>query len=151
MPVGIDTESERLIGLGIVGIERAIIVAQQGGTMRTTDVQAHIGRIAPIEAMAVDTPLELCILNQGTFVERREIAFVDAHFAPHLIAWRNQTVTDAVVDAVRTHIDGERLISMPTVFIFGGDRDAERVARILSEQSVPVVKVEIDRFFALAV
>ena len=57
--------------------------------MWATDMQAHIGRVAAIEAMAVDTALKLRILNQSTLIKRGEVAFVNAHFAPHLIAWRN--------------------------------------------------------------
>ena len=36
MPVGIDTEAKRLIGLGVIGFEGTTTVAQQCGTMRPT-------------------------------------------------------------------------------------------------------------------
>ena len=40
---------------------------------------------------------------------------------------------------------------MPSIVIFGGNSHAERVSTILSQQLMPVVKVEIDRFFPLTV
>ena len=40
---------------------------------------------------------------------------------------------------------------MPTVVILGRNGNGERVATILSEQSVPVVQVEVDGLVALAV
>ena len=119
MPVGIDTETERLGGFGVVGNERTVVVSQQGGTMGATNMQAHIGRIAPIEAVAVDAPLELRILNQRTLVERGKVTLVDTHLAPYLVARGDETVADAVVDAIRTHVDGERTIGVPTISIFG--------------------------------
>ena len=129
----------------------AFIVAQQGGTMGTTDMKAHVGRIAAVEAMAVDTTLELRVLNQWTLVERGEVTFINAHLAPHLVARLNETVADAVVDAVRRDIDGERLIGVPAVVIFGRDGDAERVASVLCKQYVPVVNIEVGGTTSLAV
>ena len=38
---------------------------------------------------------------------------------------------------------------MPAVLVLRRDNDAERIPAVLSEQSVPLVKVEIDRFLAL--
>ena len=73
----------------------------------------------------------------------------DAHLAPHLVARLDQTVAEAIVDAVGTDVDGERFISMPAVLVLRRDNDAERIPAVLSEQSVPLVKVEIDRFLAL--
>ena len=69
MPVGIDTEAERLVGLGVVSYDRTIVVTQQGGSMRPTDMKAHVGRVASVEAMAVGATFELCVLNQRTLVE----------------------------------------------------------------------------------
>ena len=85
--------------------------------MRAADVEVHIGRIALVETVAVDAPLELGVLNERTFVERREVTFVDAHLAPYLVAWRNQAVAEAVVDAVSVDIDGERTVGMPAVVV----------------------------------
>ena len=120
------------------------VVAQQGGTVRTTDVQAHVGRVATIEAVAVDAALELCILYQRTLVERGEVAFINPHLAPYLVAWRNETVAETVIDTVRTDVDGERSIGMPAIVKLGRNGHAERVATILIKQGVPVVKVEVN-------
>ena len=144
MPVGIDAESERLIGLGVICSERTTIVTQERGTMRSTNVETHIGRIPPVETMAVDTTLELCVLNQRTLVERGQVAFIDAHFAPNLVARLDETIAEPIVDAVGTDEDVEGTIGVPAVFIFGRNGDAERVTAILSEQGVPVVQIEVD-------
>ena len=151
MPVGIDTQAKRLICLSIVCSHRTITLTQQSGTVFASDMQAHIVRIAAVEAMAVDAPLELSILDECPFIKRGEVALVDAHFAPDLVTWRNQTIANTVVDAVRTNKDWKRAICMPSIVIFGGNSHAERVSTILSQQLMPVVKVEIDRFFPLAV
>ena len=119
--------------------------------MRATDMKAHIGRIATIEAMAVDTTLELCILDQRTLIERGEVALVNTHLTPHLVAWLDQTVAEAVVDAVRTDVDRERAIGVPPVIELGRDSHTDRVATVLCEQRLPVVNVEIYRFLALTV
>ena len=111
--------------------------------MRPTDMKAHISRVAAVETMAVDAALKLRILNQRTLFERREIAFVDAHLAPHLVARLNQAVADAIIDAVRTDVDGEGAIGVPAIFILGRDGHAERVATVLPEQGMPVSKVEV--------
>ena len=107
MPIGIDTESKSLVGLGVVSGDRTKALTQQRGTMWATDVKAHVGRVAAIEAMAVDATLELCVLNQRALIKRREVSFVNAHFAPHLVTWLYKTVADAVVDAVRADINRE--------------------------------------------
>ena len=107
MPIRIDTEAERLIGLGVISNKRAIVMTQECGTMQTTDMQTHISRITTVEAVAIHTSLELCVLYQRTFLKRGEIAFVDTHLAPHLIAWRNQTVADTVIDTVRADVNRE--------------------------------------------
>ena len=101
--------------------------------------------------MAVDASLKLSVLYQGTLAERRQVALVDAHFAPHLIAWLYQAVADAVVDAVGADNDVERTIGVPTVFIFCGDGDGKLVATIVVKQFVPVVNIEVQGFVSLAV
>ena len=70
-------------------------MAEEGGAMWATDMEAHISRIATVEAVAVDTALELSVLNERTLVERREVAFVNAHLAPHLVTRFNETVAEA--------------------------------------------------------
>ena len=114
-------------------------------------MKAHIRRIATVEAMAVDATLELRILDQRTLIERREVALVDAHLTPHLVTWLDQTVAETIVDAVSTHMDGERAIGVPTIVILSRNGHANRVAWILSKQRVPVVKTEVNRFLTLAV
>ena len=151
MPVGIDAEAQSLVGLGVIGGDRAVVFAQQGGTMLAAYVETHIGGIAAIEAMTIDATFELGILNQRPLIERGEIAFVDAHLAPHFIAWLNQTVAEAIVDAVRADVDGEWLVGVPAVIVLGRDCDAERVARVGVKQGVPVIKVEVCRLVALGV
>ena len=78
-------------------------------------MQAHICRVATIEAVAVDATLELRILNQGTLIERGEVTFVNAHLTPHLVAWRDETVAETIVDTVGTHKDREGAIGVPTI------------------------------------
>ena len=39
---------------------------------------------------------------------------------------------------------------MPTIGILGRNGDTERVSTVLTEQSMPVIDVEFNRFFALA-
>ena len=151
MPVGIDTEAERLIGLGVVGSKGPAILAQQRGAMRAADMQAHVGRVAAVEAVAVDAALKLCVLNQCTLIKRGEVALVDAHLAPHLIARLYQTVADAVVDTVSTDVDRKRTIGVPAVFISGRDGDAERVPGVLGKQPMPLVYIEVHCFLTLAV
>ena len=114
-------------------------------------MQAHIGRIAAIEAMAIHTTLELRVLNQRTFIKRGEVAFVNTHLAPHLVAWLNQTVADAVVDAVRADVNRKRTVGVPTIGKLGGNGYTERVSTILTEQFMPIINVEVNRFFTLAV
>ena len=79
MPVGIDAETERPVRLGVVGSEGASSMTQQRGTVRSAYVQAHVVRISPVEAVAVDTSLELRVLYQRTLVEGGEVALVDSH------------------------------------------------------------------------
>ena len=69
MPVWIDAKAESLVGLSVVSGDRAIVLAQQSGTMRSTDMKTHVSRVTTVEAMAVDTSLELCVLNQRTLIE----------------------------------------------------------------------------------
>jgi hypothetical protein len=104
MPVWIDAKAESLVGLSVVSGDRAIVLAQQRGTMRSTDMKTHVSRVTTIEAMAVDTSLELCVLNQSSLIERGEVAFINAHLTPHLVTRLYKTITDAVVNAVRTDI-----------------------------------------------
>ena len=59
----IDTKAKRLIGFGIVSCYWAIVLTKQCGTMWATNMKAHICRITSIETMAVNTPLELRILD----------------------------------------------------------------------------------------
>ena len=142
MPVGIDAKTEGLVGFGFVSVERTIltfdlgpltIMSQQGGTMRATDVEAHVGGVAAVETVAVDAALELGIFNQRTLVERREVAFVDTHFAPYLVARCYQAVAETVVDTVGADVEDEGTVGVPAVVVFGGNGDGERVAWILSE------------------
>ena len=113
-------------------------------------METHISRISAIEAMAVHTALKLCILYQRTLVERGEVAFVDAHLAPNLIAWCDETIAETVVDTVRTDIDSKRTIGMPAIIILGRNSHAERVPLVLSKQLMPVINIKINRFFPLA-
>ncbi len=100
MPIGINTEAESLIGVGVVSSDCAIVVAQQSGTVLSTDVKAHVGWISTIEAVAIDTSLKLGVLNQSMFVERRKITLIYTHLAPYFIARLNESIAEAVVDAV---------------------------------------------------
>ena len=93
--------------------------------MRATDVEAHVGGVAAVEAVAVDAALELSIVDQRTLVERGEVAFVDAHLAPYLIARFDQAVADTIVDAVRADVDREWLIGVPTIIILSRNSNAE--------------------------
>ena len=117
MPVGIHAESESLIGLGVVSSQLTIIMAQQCGAMRSSDMQTHVGRIATVEAMTVNTSLKLGVLYQCTLIERGKVTLIYAHLAPYLVARSYKTVAETIVDAVGTDIDRERLVCMPTVFI----------------------------------
>ena len=101
--------------------------------MRTSDVQTHVGRIAAIEAVAVDAALKLGILYQRTLIERGKVALVDTHLTPDFVAWRDESVAQAIVDAIGADIKRERAISVPSIVEFGRDGDAERVATILTE------------------
>ena len=118
--------------------------------MRATDMKAHISRITTIETVAVDAAFELCVLYQRTLVERGEVTFIDAHLAPNLVARRNETIAETVVNAVWADIDRERTIGVPAIVILGRNSHAERVARILSKQLMPVINIKINRFFPLA-
>ena len=133
MPVGIDTEAECLVGLGVVSGDRSIVLSQQCGAMRSSDVKAHIRWVSPVEAVAVDATLELCVLNQRPLVEGGEVAFVNAHLAPYLVARLDQAVADAVVDAVGADVHRERAIGVPSIGILGRNGDGERVSRVLGE------------------
>ena len=82
-------------------------------------MKAHIGWVTTIEAMAVNTTLELGVLYQRTLIERGEIAFVNAHLAPHLVARLYQTVANSIVDAVWTDVNRERAIGVSTIGILG--------------------------------
>ena len=141
MPIGIDTEAKGFVSLGIIGGETSL-VEQQGGTMRSTDVQTHARRVATIEAVAVDATLELSILDERRLLEGGEVALVDAHLAPHFVAWLDETIAQAVVDAVGAHIKVEWLVSMPTIGELGRNGDVERFAYILRHELVPTVDVE---------
>ena len=44
-------------------------MSQQGGTMRATDMQTHVGGVTAVEAVAVDATLELGVFNECTLVE----------------------------------------------------------------------------------
>ena len=112
-------------------------------------MKAHISRITTIETVAVDAAFELCVLYQRTLVERGKVALIDAHLAPHLIAWRDETIAETVVNAVWADIDRERTIGVPTIVIFGRNGDAERVPGVLSKQRMPVVDIEVNGFFSL--
>ena len=125
MPGGIDAETDGLICLGIVGGEGTAVMAQQRGTVRAADVEAHVGRVAAVEAVAVAASLKLRIFYQRTLLERGQVALIDAHLAPHLIAWLNKTIAETIVDTVRTDMDGERLVGMPAIVIFGRNSHAE--------------------------
>ena len=124
MPIGIDTEAKGFVSLGIIGGETSL-VEQQGGTMRSTDVQTHARRVATIEAVAIDATLELRILDERCLLEGGEVALVDAHLAPHFVAWLDETIAQAVVDAVGAHIKVEWLVSMPTIGKLGRNGDIE--------------------------
>ena len=151
MPVRIDAETERLWGFGVVGCDGTVSFCEQGGSVFAADMKAHGGRVSSIEAVAVDAALELCVLNEWTLVERRQVALVDAHLAPHLMAGGYETVAEAVVDTVGADEEGDGVIGVPTIFVAGRNGDAERVSTVLVEQLVPVVKVEVDRLVSLAV
>ena len=101
--------------------------------MRATDMQAHVSGVAAVEAVAVDAALELSIVDQRTLVERGEVAFVDTHLAPYLVTRCYQTVAEAVVDAVGTDVESKRTVGVPTVVVFGGNGDGERVAAIIAK------------------
>ena len=101
--------------------------------MRATDVEAHVGGVAAVEAVAVDAALELGIFNQRTLVERREVAFVDTHFAPYLVARCYQAVAETVVDTVGADVEDEGTVGVPAVVVFGGNGDGERVAGVIAK------------------
>ena len=149
VPVGIDTETEGLVGLSVVGGDGSVVLPQQRGTVRSADMQAHVLGIGAVEAVAVDAALELGVLDQRPLLEGGQVALVDAHLAPHLIAGLYQAVAEAVVDAVGTDIDGKRTVGMPAVFVFRRNHNAERVPAVLGEQLVPLVDIEVRRLLAL--
>ena len=100
--------------------------------------------------MAVDTSFKLRVLYQGTFVEGRQVALVDTHLAPHLVAWLYKAVTDAIVDTVIADEDGERTIGVPTIFIFCGNSNSKFFTSVIIQDLMPVVNIEVQSFIALA-
>ena len=112
-------------------------------------MQAHVLRIGAVETVAVDAALKLGVIDQRTLLEAGQVTLVDAHLAPHLVAGLDQTVAEAVVDAVGTDIDGERFVCMPAVLILRRDDDRERIPAVLSKQRMPFVNIEVRRLLAL--
>jgi hypothetical protein len=122
------------------------------GTIGTTDVEDILVWQGAVGGMAVDAlTTNSRILQEDLLVEVREVALVEAHLAPHLIARSYATIGDGEVYAVSTDIEREGAVGMPAVGILGRNADAERVANRLSYQLVPVVEVEIGRRPTLAV
>ena len=120
--------------------------------MGTTDMEDILVGIGMVGGMAVDALTTDSRIFQKDFLgEGGEIALVDAHLAPHLVARSYATIGDSEVDAVGTDIEREGAVGMPAVGILGRNADAERVANRLSYQLVPVVEVEIGRRPTLAV
>ena len=113
-------------------------------------MKTHICRITTVKAMAVHTPLKLSILNQGTFFKRGQVTLVNTHLTPYLIARFYKTVANSIVNAIRTNIDRESIICMPTILILGRNGNRERIPTVLIEQFMPVVNIEINRFLSLA-
>ena len=150
MPVGIDTEAEGLVGLGVVGSQTSL-VEQQGRSMRTTDVKTHARRVGAIETVTVDTTLELRILDERCLLEIREVALVDAHLAPYLVARFDKAIAQAVVDAIGADIEVKRPIGVPPVGKLGRNCNSERIACILRHELVPVVDIEVGGLATLSV
>ena len=151
MPIGIDHCSAEEVALSLEQLVVAVVM-KDCGTMGTTDMENILVGIGMVGGMAVDALTTDSRIFQKDFLgEGGEIALVDAHLAPHLVARSYATIGDSEVDAVGTDIEREGAVGMPAVGILGRDADAERVANRLSYQLVPVVEVEIGRRPTLAV
>ena len=151
VPIGIDHRSAEKVTLGHEHFIAAVVM-NDCGTIGTTDVEDILVWQGAVGGMAVDAlTINSRILQEDLLVEVREVALVEAHLAPHLIARSYATIGDGEVYAVSTDIEREGAVGMPAVGILGRDADAERVASRLSKQLVPVVKIEIGRLPTLAV
>ena len=142
MPIGIDTESESLRS-GCIVSRHLPFHSQDSCAMSSTNMQTQVPRIGTIEAMAVDTTIELGVDDEWTFVERREVALVNTHFAPHLITRFNQSVSQSVVDAVLAHIDSKRLETVPAIIVFCRHLHLNLFASIISQELMPEINVEV--------
>ena len=112
MPIGIDAESERGIGLGIVGGQFAVPLEERSAVL-AADVQGEGRRVVTVGGMAVHAAVELRVLQQGPLPEGSQLAFVNAHVAINLIAGLEQPVGESIVDRIRRHEDAKRLEGPP--------------------------------------
>ena len=112
MPVGIDAESERGIGLGVVGRQFATPLEERGAVL-AADVQGEGRRVVPVGGMAVHAAVKLRVFQQSPLPERSQFAFVNAHETVHLITGLEQPVGKSVVDGIRRDEDAERLEGPP--------------------------------------
>ena len=151
MPIGIDAEAQGLGGLGVVGLHFATFarMTDERSSMVASDVKAHIAGISLQITVTIDTTTELGVLNQSTFVTVGETCFVDAHLGVGFVAWLNQTIGNAVVDAVGTDVDAERCITAPTFGELGSYLDKEAPTLILLKEFVPLVCIDAGRLLAL--
>ena len=136
MPVGIDAESERGVGLRVVGGHFTVHLQQRGAVV-AADVEAEGIRIAAVVGVAVHAAVELGVLQQAPFLEGSKLPFVNAHVAVNLIAGGDQAVVEAVVDRVRRDEDPERVERFPSAVDAAGHLHAEGVADAPFQQRLP--------------
>ena len=136
VPVGIDAESERGVGLRVVGGHFTVHLQQRGAVV-AADVEAEGVRIAAVVGMAVHAAVELGVLQQAPFLEGSKLPFVNAHVAIDLIARGDQAVVEAVVDRVRRDEDPETVKRFPGAVNAAGHLHAEGVTDAPLQKCLP--------------
>ena len=89
-------------------------MTDERSSMVASDVKAHIAGISLQITVTIDTTTELGVLDECSFLAIGETGFVDAHLSVGLVARLDETIGDAIVDAVATDVDAERSITAPT-------------------------------------
>ena len=90
------------------------VYLHQGPSVLSTDMQAQIVRVGFVESMTIQAHARHHgILQQGTLLERRKVALINAHLAINFISGGQLAVYHPIVYRIRTDIHGKRAVLFP--------------------------------------
>ena len=144
IPAGIDEGGEGMVGLRVELLDFVATDEVSPGVL-LAHVEEHRAGIAVAEGMAVHAVVvRLAVLDDGGLRERGQVALVNAHRAPVLVAGRDEAVGQVRVNLLVGDVERERGVLDPLPVFAGEHLDGNVLPLGVGQQFMPSLELRAE-------